>query len=115
MFPFYRSPGRMHKGRTWEVALGTGHALTVFTNASMLFPNPFFTPVVQHAHMIELLTSNLLGHPACPAADLPAQFPPAANAAAPGGGVINARSYRSQRRLRRLRPRAGVSPRPQTG
>jgi hypothetical protein len=26
----------------------------------MLLPNPFFTPVVQQAHTIELLSSNLL-------------------------------------------------------
>lgn len=50
----------MHKGRVWEVILATGLAFTVLMNASMLFPNPFFTPVVQRAHTIELLTSNLL-------------------------------------------------------
>jgi hypothetical protein len=50
----------MHKGRTWEVVLATGLAFTVLMNASMLFPNPFFTPVVQRAHTIELVSSNLL-------------------------------------------------------
>jgi hypothetical protein len=50
----------MHKGRTWEVTPATGLAFTVLMNAAMLFPNPFFTPVVQRAHTIELLTSNLL-------------------------------------------------------
>jgi hypothetical protein len=50
----------MHKGRTWEVALATGLIFTVVMNAGMLMPNPFFTPVVQRAHSIELLTSNLL-------------------------------------------------------
>ena len=50
----------MHKGRTWEVVLATGLSFTVLMNASILFPNPFFTPVVQRAHTVELLTSNLL-------------------------------------------------------
>jgi uncharacterized Tic20 family protein len=50
----------MHKGRTWEAALATGLSFTVLMNAGMLLPNPFFTPVVQHAHTIELVSSNLL-------------------------------------------------------
>ncbi len=50
----------MHKGSRWEVALATGLAFTVLMNAGMLMPNPFFTPLVQRAHSIELLTSNLL-------------------------------------------------------
>jgi hypothetical protein len=49
----------MHKGRRWEVALATGLTFTVVMNAGMLLSNPFFTPVVQRAHTIELLTSNL--------------------------------------------------------
>lgn len=50
----------MHKGRTGEAALATGLTLSLITSAGMLMPNPFFTPVVQRAHTIELLTSNLL-------------------------------------------------------
>ncbi len=50
----------MHKGSTWEVALATGLAFTVLMNAGMILPNPFFTPLVQRAHTIELVTSNLL-------------------------------------------------------
>lgn len=50
----------MHKGRTWEVVLATGLAFTLVMNISMLIPNPFFTPVVQRAHAIELFSSNLL-------------------------------------------------------
>jgi hypothetical protein len=50
----------MHKGRAWEAALATGLAFMVLMTASMLFPNPFMTPLVQHAHTIELLTSNML-------------------------------------------------------
>ncbi len=50
----------MHKGKVWEAALATGLAFTVLMNAGMILPNPFFTPVVQHAHTIELFSSNLL-------------------------------------------------------
>ncbi len=50
----------MHKGRTWEAALATGLAFTVLMNVAMMIPNPFFTPVVQRAHTIELVSSNLL-------------------------------------------------------
>ncbi len=50
----------MHKGKTWEAALATGLAFTVLMNTSMMIPNPFFTPVVQRAHTIELLSSNLV-------------------------------------------------------
>ncbi len=50
----------MHKGRTWEAALATGLAFTVTMNAGMIFPNPFMPPLVQQAHTIELVTSNLL-------------------------------------------------------
>jgi hypothetical protein len=51
---------RMHKGRAWEVILATGLSFTVLMNASLLFPNPFFPPVVSHAHTIELVSSNFL-------------------------------------------------------
>ncbi len=50
----------MHKGRTWEAALATGLAFTVLMNAGMILPNPFFTPVVQQAHTIELVSCNFL-------------------------------------------------------
>ncbi len=50
----------MHKGKRWEAALATGLAFTVLMNAAMMLPNPFFTPLVQRAHTLELLTSNLL-------------------------------------------------------
>ncbi len=50
----------MHKGTRWEAALATGLAFTVLMNAAMMLPNPFFTPLVQRAHTLELLTSNLL-------------------------------------------------------
>ena len=50
----------MHKGRTWEAALATGLAFTVLMNAGMMLPNPFFTPVVQRAHTIELVSSNFV-------------------------------------------------------
>ena len=50
----------MHKGRMWEAALATGLAFTLLMNAGMILPNPFFTPVVQHAHTLELFSSNLL-------------------------------------------------------
>ncbi len=50
----------MHKGRPWEVVLATGVAFTVLMNASLLFPNPFWPPVVARAHAIELVSSNLL-------------------------------------------------------
>ncbi len=50
----------MHKGRAWEAALATGLAFTVLMNTAMMLPNPAMTPLVQHAHMLELVTSNLL-------------------------------------------------------
>ncbi len=51
---------RMHEGGAWEVILATGLSFTVLMNASLLFPNPFFPPVVLHAHAIELVSSNFL-------------------------------------------------------
>jgi hypothetical protein len=50
----------MHKGKKWEAALAAGLAFTVIMNAGMLLPNPFFTPVVQRAHTIELVSSNFV-------------------------------------------------------
>ncbi len=50
----------MHKGRPWEAILATGLAFTVLMNASMLFPNPLWPPLVAQAHTIELVSSNLL-------------------------------------------------------
>lgn len=51
---------RMHKGKAWETVLATGLSFTVLMNAALLFPNPFFPPVVLHAHTIELVSSNFL-------------------------------------------------------
>ena len=50
----------MHKGQRWEAALATGLSFTVLMNAAMMLPNPFFTPVVQQAHTIELVSSNFV-------------------------------------------------------
>ncbi len=50
----------MHKGKPWEGVLATGLAFTVLMNASMLFPNPLWPPLVAQAHTIELVSSNLL-------------------------------------------------------
>lgn len=51
---------RMHKGNAWETILATGLTFTVLMNASLLFPNPFFPPIVLRAHTIELVSSNFL-------------------------------------------------------
>jgi hypothetical protein len=50
----------MHKGKPWEAILATGVAFTILMNAAMLFPNPFWPPLVAQAHTIELVSSNLL-------------------------------------------------------
>lgn len=50
----------MHKGKAWEAALATGLSFTVLMNAAMMIPNPFFTPLVQRAHTIELVSSNFI-------------------------------------------------------
>ncbi len=49
---------RMHKGGAWEVVLTTGLAFTVLMNASLIFPNIVWPPVVAHAHAVELVSSN---------------------------------------------------------
>jgi hypothetical protein len=51
---------RMHKGNAWETILATGLTFTVLMNASLLFANPFFPPVVLRAHTFELVSSNFL-------------------------------------------------------
>ncbi len=51
---------RMHKGSTWEVVLATALAFTVLMNASLIFPNIVWPPVVAQAHAVELVSSNLL-------------------------------------------------------
>ncbi len=50
----------MHKGRAWEAALAVGLSFTVLMNTAMMIPNPAMTPLVQQAHSLELVTSNLL-------------------------------------------------------
>jgi hypothetical protein len=51
---------RMHKGSKWETALAVGLTFSIFTSASLMFPNPFMPPYVATSHAIELFWSNLL-------------------------------------------------------
>ena len=51
---------RMMKGAWWEAALAIGFILSFIMASGLLIPNPFMSPVIRQAHLVEVASSNFL-------------------------------------------------------